>query len=140
MAGALADSGTRQNRFWVRGGFLLSYLAKTDAASLRWRDAFMTRYLAALVAGDGVTASQTFAKPCLKINGKAFVAQHREAVVFKLTGAQHLKAAGLTGAVLWDPSGKGRPMKEWVALPASEAKHFKALSGAALAYVSGSAA
>ena len=35
----------RQNRLWVRGGFPLSYLAKTDAASLRWRDAFITSYL-----------------------------------------------------------------------------------------------
>ena len=95
------------------------------------------KLVATLVASDGVTASQMFGKPCLKINGKAFVAQHLEAVVFKLTGAQHLKAAGLKGAVLWDPSGKGRPMKEWVALPAGEAKHFMALSGASLAYVSG---
>ncbi len=36
---------TVQNRLWVRGGFPLSYLAKTDAASLRWRDAFITSYL-----------------------------------------------------------------------------------------------
>ena len=95
------------------------------------------KLVAMLLASDGVTASQMFGKPCLKINGKAFVAQHLEVVVFKLTGAQHLKASGLNGAVLWDPSGKGRPMKEWVALPAGETKHFKALSGAALAYVSG---
>lgn len=34
-----------QNRHWVRGGFPLSFLAKTDAASMRWRDAFITSYL-----------------------------------------------------------------------------------------------
>jgi uncharacterized protein len=34
-----------QNRHWVRGGFPMSYLAKTDAASLRWREAFITSYL-----------------------------------------------------------------------------------------------
>jgi uncharacterized protein len=34
-----------QNQHWVRGGFPLSFLAKTDAASLRWRDAFITSYL-----------------------------------------------------------------------------------------------
>lgn len=34
-----------QNRHWVRGGFPMSYLAKTDAASMRWRDAFVTSYL-----------------------------------------------------------------------------------------------
>ncbi|MEY4884313.1 MAG: hypothetical protein RIS34_2167 [Pseudomonadota bacterium] len=43
--GVLAEAGTRQNRLWVRGGFPLSYLAKTDAASLRWRDALITSYL-----------------------------------------------------------------------------------------------
>ncbi len=34
-----------QNSLWVRGGFPLSHLAKTDAASLRWRNAFITSYL-----------------------------------------------------------------------------------------------
>lgn len=35
----------QQNSHWVRGGFPLSYFAKTDAASLRWRDAFISSYL-----------------------------------------------------------------------------------------------
>jgi uncharacterized protein len=39
------DCQVIQNRHWVRGGFPLSFLAKTDAASLRWRDAFITSYL-----------------------------------------------------------------------------------------------
>jgi predicted AAA+ superfamily ATPase len=30
---------------WVRGGFPLSWLAKNDAASLRWREAFIATYL-----------------------------------------------------------------------------------------------
>lgn len=34
-----------QNRHWVRGGFPLSYLAKSDAASTRWREAFISSYL-----------------------------------------------------------------------------------------------
>lgn len=33
------------NRLWVRGGFPLSWLAASDAASLRWRDAFISTYL-----------------------------------------------------------------------------------------------
>jgi uncharacterized protein len=33
------------NRLWVRGGFPLSWLAIDDAASLRWRDAFVATYL-----------------------------------------------------------------------------------------------
>jgi predicted AAA+ superfamily ATPase len=33
------------NALWVRGGFPLSWLAADDAASLRWREAFITTYL-----------------------------------------------------------------------------------------------
>ncbi len=84
---------------------------------------------------DGVTSGQMFGKACLKVNGKAFVAQHLETVVFKLDGASHDRAMALPGAVLWDPSGKGRPMKEWVALGPDHSKNFLALAKAALKYV-----
>ena len=30
---------------WLRGGFPLSYVARSDAASLRWRESFITTYL-----------------------------------------------------------------------------------------------
>jgi len=33
------------NALWVRGGFPLSWLAKTDSASLTWREVFITTYL-----------------------------------------------------------------------------------------------
>jgi hypothetical protein len=88
-----------------------------------------------LDAVEGVTVGQMFGKACIKINGKAFVSQHNETIVFKLSGEHHQKAIAVKGAVLWDPSGKGRPMKEWVALPATERKHFTTLANAALAYV-----
>lgn len=42
---APGDAEALLNRHWVRGGFPLSYLAKSDAASLRWREAFITSYL-----------------------------------------------------------------------------------------------
>lgn len=91
--------------------------------------------VAQLEATEGVEAGQMFGKPCLKIHGKAFAAQHKETVVFKLSGADHAKALALAGAVLWDPSGKGRPMKEWVALEVTHSKHFSALAASALSYV-----
>jgi len=94
------------------------------------------KLFSSLSGNDEVTVSQMFGKACLKVGGKAFVAQHKESVVFKLSEPHHNKAISLPGAVLWDPSGKGRPMKEWVALPASESKGFKILCAAALAYVS----
>jgi hypothetical protein len=92
-----------------------------------------------LTQTKGVTASQMFGKPCLKINGKAFVAQHQQTVAFKLSSLQHEKASSVKGAKLWDPSGKGRPMKEWIAIPASENKNFKVFANAALEYVSSKA-
>ena len=92
-----------------------------------------------LCAQPGVAAGQMFGKPCLKVGGKAFAAQHKEAVVFKLTGTEHARAVALPGAALWDPSGKGRPMKEWVALPARCNESFAALAAAAQLYVAGAA-
>ena len=86
-----------------------------------------------------VAAGRMFGKPCLKVGGKAFVAQHLGTVVFKLSGDAHAQAMAQPGAALWDPSGKGRPMKEWVALPASASRRFEAFAKAALAYVAGAA-
>jgi hypothetical protein len=84
---------------------------------------------------DGVAAGQMFGKPCLKIHGKAFAAQHKEAVVFKLHGSSHARAFSCVNAVLWDPSGKNRPMKEWIALTVAHAKHFNEFAEAAMFYV-----
>ena len=39
------SSAQEVNALWVRGGFPLSWLAKSDAASLTWRDVFITTYL-----------------------------------------------------------------------------------------------
>ncbi|MFZ6676682.1 hypothetical protein [Undibacterium sp. Tian12W] len=88
-----------------------------------------------LTTAASAEPGQMFGKVCLKINGKAFVALHKETVVFKLTGDGHAKAIALADAVLWDPSGKGRPMKEWVALSATHGKKFPTLAQAALEYV-----
>lgn len=38
-------SGADLHHLWVRGGFPLSWLAPDDAASLRWREAFIATYL-----------------------------------------------------------------------------------------------
>ncbi|BBB69922.1 hypothetical protein UNDYM_5669 [Undibacterium sp. YM2] len=92
----------------------------------------LTKKLTAIASAE---PGQMFGKACLKINGKAFVALHKETVVFKLTGDEHAKAIALADAVLWDPSGKGRPMKEWVALTATHGKKFPTLAQAALEYV-----
>jgi len=76
-----------------------------------------------------------FGMPCLKHNGKMFAGFHRDAMVFKLTAPQHGEALALSGSRLFDPSGQGRPMKEWVEVPAEHASQWPKLAQHALRYV-----
>ena len=80
----------------------------------------------------GATVGKLFGMTCLKtITGKAFAGIFGDALVFKLASATHAKALALKGAVLFDPSGKGRPMKAWVVVPKAHAKHWTAFAKAA---------
>ena len=79
--------------------------------------------------------SQMFGKPCFKINGKAFMCFFENETVYKLSGEAHKKALALKGAKLFDPSGKERPMKEWVQIPALHKKYWPELAHEALRYV-----
>jgi len=81
--------------------------------------------------------SQMFGKPCYKINGKAFICFFQECMVFKLADKVHKDALALDGAILFDPSGKGRAMKEWVQVPFAHSTKWKKLAKAALDYVGG---
>lgn len=81
--------------------------------------------------------SQMFGKPCFKIGGKAFICLFQDEMVFKLTGDAHQEALGLKGSQLFDPSGKERPMKEWVQVPLAHKDAWPRLAKAALKYVSG---
>lgn len=81
--------------------------------------------------------SQMFGKPCFKVNGKAFVCFFQQEMVFKLTGKDHEDAIALDGAQLFDPSGKGRAMKEWVQVPYAHSRKWERFAKAALQYVSG---
>lgn len=82
-----------------------------------------------------VKLSKMFGKPCLKINKKAFACFHDNAMVFKLEGATHNIALAYDGAKLFDPSNKGRPMKEWVQVPYSNSKKWESLANEAKNYV-----
>lgn len=77
---------------------------------------------------------QMFGKLCLKLEGKAFVAFFQEEMVFKLTGKDHEEALKLKEAQLFDPSGKGRPMKEWVQVPFIYKGKWKGLAEKAMNY------
>jgi hypothetical protein len=80
--------------------------------------------------------SQMFGKPCFKVGGKAFLSFFQNCLVCKLSGDQHKKALALGGAVLFDPSGKKRPMKEWVQVPYEHAAKWDDLANSAYIYVS----
>jgi hypothetical protein len=75
------------------------------------------KYLEVGHSCTGSIESLMFGKPCFKINGKAFICFFDDCMVFKLSGETHSEALSLDGACLFDPSGKGRAMKEWVQLP-----------------------
>lgn len=91
---------------------------------------------AELTATSPTTQGKMFGMPCLKTNGKAFAGFFQDAMVFKLADPHHTKALGLSGARLFDPSGRGRPMKEWVEVPAEHASQWLAFAQEALHYVS----
>ena len=82
-----------------------------------------------------VELSQMFGKPCLKVNGKAFCCFFDGDMVFKLIGIDHQKAMVLKGSKLFDPSGAGKPMKEWVQVYISQADKWARLAVAAKHYV-----
>ena len=79
--------------------------------------------------------SQMFGKPCFKIGGKAFVCFFQDCMVFKLVGDTHSAALSLNGAKLFDPSGKGRAMKEWVQIPIDHSEKWPEFTRSALEYV-----
>ncbi len=86
---------------------------------------------------ESAEQSQMFGKPCFKTNGKAFVCFFQNEMVFKLTGDAHLQALSLDGSQLFDPSGKGRAMKEWVQVSFDHKDKWAEFAQKAGDYVSG---
>ncbi len=86
---------------------------------------------------SGSEQSQMFGKPCFKIGGKAFVCFFQKEMVFKLSGEMHSDALSLDGSQLFDPSGKRRPMKEWVQVPFDYSDKWIEFAQSAAKYVSG---
>jgi hypothetical protein len=91
--------------------------------------------VAELVATAHATSASMFGMPGLKANAKAFAGYFHGAMVFKLGAPEHGEALSLPGAQLFDPSGRNRPMKEWVQVPAAHVARWQMLAQAALRYV-----
>lgn len=83
----------------------------------------------------GAEPGQLFGKPCFKVKGKAFVCLFESCMVFKLPGNAHGQALNLDGSQLFDPSKKGRPMKEWVQVEYAHGSKWNDFAKAAFGYV-----
>jgi hypothetical protein len=83
----------------------------------------------------GVERTKMMGMASVKCDGKlvaGFVAAE-DAMAFKLTDpGAHAEALALAGAHLFDPSGKGRPFKEWVVVPPVHASQWPQFAESAL--------
>jgi hypothetical protein len=86
-----------------------------------------------LAKNGDLEKTQMMGMPSVKRNGKLVVGFWKDMMVFKLPDAAHREQAlALDGAALFDPGGRGRPFKEWVAVPHTHADHWPALADQAL--------
>ena len=90
-------------------------------------------------AEEDVTVGNWFGKPCLKLGGKVFAVLHGGDLAFKLAGEAHAEALQLDGARLFDPRGKGQPMRQWVKVPAAQSSAWDRFARLAYNDVLGSA-
>jgi hypothetical protein len=82
---------------------------------------------------DDVELSRMMGMACVKARGKIVAGFTRGAMVFKLTDLdRRTEALALEGAHLFDPSGRGRPFREWVVVPAEHAGRWETLAEHAL--------
>lgn len=88
-----------------------------------------------LAESDHALRTRMFGMPSASINGKHFAGLYQDDMVFKLGGADHAAALKLAGAHLFDPTGMGRAMKEWVVVPNKHFARYTELGRQALAYV-----
>jgi hypothetical protein len=84
-----------------------------------------------LAQAVGAMPGKMMGMPTLYLGGKAFAGLFGDAMVFKLDGEAHGAGLALPGAVLFDPSGMGRPMKAWVRVPLQGASEWPNLAASA---------
>ena len=86
-------------------------------------------------ANHGTTMGQMFGKPCLK-SDKAFAAFFKGEMVFKIGQEEvNLLKEKYKGSVNWDPSGKNRPMKDWLQVPAEFSDDWEMLTEQAFKFM-----
>lgn len=87
------------------------------------------------MAGAGVVRGKMFTSQALLLNGKALGCLMGSSMAFKLgrDNPELERALSLPDAVLFDPSGMGRPFKDWAEVPESSLSEWAGLAEAALA-------
>jgi hypothetical protein len=83
----------------------------------------------------GVRASKLFGEPALKdVEGKAFACLHSGELACRLgQGTRaHTDALEMGGTHLFDPSGSGRALRDWVSLPAEHSSRWAEFASAAM--------
>ena len=82
---------------------------------------------------DEARSSKVFGMPCVKRAGRVVFGFSRTGMVFKLTDPDtHARALAVQGAHLFDPSGQGKPFRQWVVVPPAQADEWEALAYDAL--------
>ena len=92
----------------------------------------------ALLSDPRVTEASMFGMPTLKVGGKAFAGLWEKQLVVKIGVPRVQELLKAKTGKQFDPSGMGRPMKEWIAIkePAAQAKKkWLALADEAKAFV-----
>lgn len=90
--------------------------------------------IAAQLQAEGAVTRKMFGHRSLTIKGKGFAIDFDDDLVCKLDQPEHAQALALEGSTLFDPMG-GKPMKEWVQIPAEFADDWPPYARAAMAYV-----
>ena len=85
---------------------------------------------------EGVEPGQLFGKPSLKLGKAHFACGFQQCLVVKV-GKEAIEAMlrDFEGSVLFDPSGKGRPMKDWLQIPETFKEQWPLLARQALEFV-----
>jgi hypothetical protein len=80
-----------------------------------------------------VQLGQMMGMPSIKSGGKIIAGYWKGVMAFKLPNdGERDEALALDGAELFDPGERGRPMREWVAVPAAHEAKWPGLADTAL--------
>ena len=81
--------------------------------------------------GADVRVGKMFGRSAVLYRGKLIACFVPTGCTIPLDDPEHAAALALDGATLFDPSGKGRPMKVWVVLGPEHAAHLPRFARAA---------